>query len=121
MLLRAVMTRVAAVRADVTTKPIDVMGYEEPIHLLTAKVVEPFEMLVVKARTKITFMARHLRCSTLAMDSKDGALPPGLIVTGAYTSYEKRKQNSARCFAQHYGITYPPQERAKGGSGTSRE
>ena len=39
----------------------------------------------MKARTKITFTAGHLCCSTLAMDSKDGTLPPGLIVTGAYT------------------------------------
>ena len=84
-LLWAATTRVAAVRADVTTKPIDVMGYEEPVHLLTAEVVEPFEMLVVKARTKITFTAGHLCCSTLAMDLKDGTLPPRLIVTGAYT------------------------------------
>ena len=84
-LLWAATTRVAAVRADVTTKPIDVTGYEEPMHLLTAEVVKPFETLVVKARTKITFTAGHLCCSTLAMDSKDGTLPPGLIVTGAYT------------------------------------
>ena len=85
MLLQAATTRVAAIRADVTTKLIDVMGYEEPIHLLTAKVVKPFKTLVVKARTKITFMAGCLCCSTLAMDSKDGALPPRLIVTSAYT------------------------------------
>ena len=84
-LLRAATTRVAAVRADVTTKPVDVAGYEEPVCLLTAEVVEPFEMLVVKARTKITFTAGGLCCSTLAMDSKDGTLLPGLIVTGAYT------------------------------------
>ena len=84
-MLWAATTQVAAVRADVATKPINVLGYEEPIFLLTAEVVEPFEMLVVKARIKITFMAGHLRCSTLAMDSKDGTLPPGLIVTGAYT------------------------------------
>ena len=84
-LLRAATTRVAAVRADVTTKPVDVMGYEEPVWLLTVEVVKPFETLVVKARTKITFTAGHLHCSTLAMDSKDGTLPPGLIVTGAYT------------------------------------
>ena len=84
-LLRAATTRVAAVRADVATKPIDVMGYEEPVRLLMAEVVEPFETLIVKARTKITFTAGHLRCSTHAMDSKDGTLPPGLIVTGAYT------------------------------------
>ena len=48
-------------------------------------VVEPFETLVVKARTKIAFTTGHLRCSTLAMDSKDGTLPPGLLVIGAYT------------------------------------
>ena len=84
-LLRAATTRDAAVRADVTMKPVDVMGYKEPVHLLTVVVVKPFKMLVVKARTKITFTAGHLCCSTLAMDSKDGTLPPGLIVTGAYT------------------------------------
>ena len=50
-----------------------------------SKVVEPFKTLVVKARTKITFTARCLHCSTLTMDSKDGTLPPGLVVTGAYT------------------------------------
>ena len=84
-LLQAATTRVAAVRADVTTKPIDVVGYKEPVCLLMAEVVEPFETLVVKARTKITFTAGCLCCSTLAMDSKDGTLPPRLIVTGAYT------------------------------------
>ena len=84
-LLWAATTWVAAIRADVATKPIDVMGYKEPICLLTAEVVEPFETLVVKARTKITFMAGCLCCSTLAMDSKDGTLPPRLIVTSAYT------------------------------------
>ena len=84
-LLRAATTRVAAVRVDVATKPIDVTGYEEPVHLLTAEVVEPFETLVVKARTKLTFTAGHLCCSTLVMDLKDGTLPPRLIVTGTYT------------------------------------
>ena len=83
MLLRAATTQVTAVRADVAMKPVDVTGYEEPVCLLAAKVVEPFKTLVVKARTKITFMARCLRCSTLMMDSKDGTLPPGLVVTGA--------------------------------------
>ena len=67
------------------TKPIDVTGYEEPIHLLASEVVEPFETLVVKARIKIIFMARHLSCSTFTMDSKDGTLPPGLVATGTYT------------------------------------
>ena len=81
----AATTQVAAVRANIATKPVDVMGYEEPVCLLTVEVVKPFETLVVKARTKITFTARHLCCSTLAMDSMDGTLPPGLIVTGAYT------------------------------------
>ena len=55
------------------------------MHLLAPEVVEPFETLVVKARTKIIFTAGHLHCSTLAMDSKDGTLPPGLVVAGAYT------------------------------------
>ena len=71
-MLQAATTQVAAIRADVTMKPVNVTGYEEPIHLLTAEVVEPFKTLVVKARTKITFTAGHLCCSTLAMDSKDG-------------------------------------------------
>ena len=84
-LLLAATTQVTAIRADVAMKPINVTGYEEPICLLTAEVVEPFETLVVKARMKITFTAGHLCCSTLAMDLKDGTLPPGLIVTGAYT------------------------------------
>ena len=84
-LLWATTTQVAAIRADVAMKPINVMGYEDPVCLLTAEVVKPFETLVVKARTKITFMAGCLHCSTLAMDSKDGTLPPRLIVTGAYT------------------------------------
>ena len=84
-LLQAITTWVTAVRADVAMKPIDVMGYKEPIHLLTAEVVKPFEMLVVKARMKITFTAGHLCCSTLAMDLKDGTPPHRLIVTSAYT------------------------------------
>ena len=67
-LLWAATTRVAAVRADVTTKAIDITGYEEPVHLLAAEVVEPFKTLVVKARTKITFTTGRLHCSTLAMD-----------------------------------------------------
>ena len=90
--LQAATTQVAAVRADVATKPIDVMGYEEPVCLLTAEVVKPFETLVVKARTKITFTAGCLHCSTLAMDSKDGTLPPGLIVTGAYTVMKRESK-----------------------------
>ena len=54
-LLQVATTRVAAVRADVAMKPVDVMGYKEPVHLLALEVVEPFEMLVVKARTKNCF------------------------------------------------------------------
>ena len=48
----------SVIRADVTTKPVDVMGYQEPMHLLVPEVVEPFKTLVVKAGTKITFTAR---------------------------------------------------------------
>ena len=84
-LLWAVATQVSAVRANVMTKPINVTGYEEPICLLASEVVEPFKTLVVKAKTKIIFMARHLCCSTFVMDSKDGTLPPRLVVTGTYT------------------------------------
>ena len=85
MLLPAAATWVSVVRASIMMKPVNVMGYEEPIHLLASEVVKPFEMLVVKARTKIIFMAGCLHCSTLVMDSKDGTLPPGLVVTGTYT------------------------------------
>ena len=99
MLLWAATTQVAAIRADVTTKPIDVTGYEEPIHLLTAEVVKPFEMLVVKARMKITFTAGYLCCSTLAMDSKDGTLSTRVDSDQCLYSYEEGKQNSAHCFA----------------------
>ena len=84
-LLWAATTQITAVRADITMKPVDVMGYEEPVCLLTSEVVKPFDTLVVKARTNITFTAGCLCCSTLMMDSKDGILPPGSIVTGAYT------------------------------------
>ena len=38
-LLWAVTTQVAAVRAAVAMKPIDVTGYEEPVHSMTAEVV----------------------------------------------------------------------------------
>ena len=85
MLLQAVAAWVSVVRANVTMKPVNVMGYEEPVCLLASEVVMPFETLVMKARTKITFTAGCLCCSTLAMDSKDGTLPPRLVVTGAYT------------------------------------
>ena len=84
-MLWAATTWVTAVRADVAMKPVNVTGYEEPVCLLTAEVFKPFETLVVKARTKITFMAGCLHCSTLAMDSQDGTLLPTLMVTGAYT------------------------------------
>ena len=56
-LLQAAAAQASTVRVDITTKPLDVMGYWEPVHLLAPKVVEPFKTLVVKARTKITFTA----------------------------------------------------------------
>ena len=56
-LLQAAAAQASTVRADVATKPVDVMGYQEPMHLLVPEVVEPFKTLVVKARTKITFTA----------------------------------------------------------------
>ena len=54
-LLWAAATQASAVRADIATEPVNVMGYQEPMHLLAPEVVEPFKTLVVKARTKITF------------------------------------------------------------------
>ena len=113
-MLRAATARVAAVRADVAMKPVDVTGYEEPVRLLAPEVVEPFETLVVKARTKIAFTAGHLRCSTLAMDSKDGALPPGLIVTGAYTVLKRGSKTVPVVLRNTTGVAYHPQERAEG-------
>ena len=83
-LLQAVVASVSAIRANVATKPVDIMGFEEPVCLLAPEAVEPFETLVVRARTKITFTAGQLWCSTLTMDLRDGTLPPGLVVTGAY-------------------------------------
>ena len=54
-LLWAAAAWASAVRADIATKPVDVMGYQESMCLLVPEVVEPFKTLVVKARTKITF------------------------------------------------------------------
>ena len=33
MLLQAAAAQLYAIRADVTTKSVDVMGFEEPVHL----------------------------------------------------------------------------------------
>ena len=107
-LLQAATTWVTAVRADVAMKPINVMGYEEPMHLLTAEVVKPFEMLVVKARTRITFTAGHLCCCTLVMDLKDGTLPPGLIVTSAYTVMKRGSKTVPIVLHNTTGFTYSP-------------
>ena len=89
------------------------MGYEELVHLLMAEVVKPFETLVVKARTKITFIAGHLCCSTLAMDSKDGTLPPGLIVTGAYTVLKRGSKTVPVILHNTTGVTYHPQKKGR--------
>ena len=118
-LLQAATTQVAAIRADVTMKPVNVMDYEEPIHLLTAEVVEPFEMLVVKARTKITFMAGCLLLFHSCNGFKGWNSSTWVDSDWCLYSYEKGKQNSAHCFVQHYGVTYPPQKRAKGGLSTN--
>ena len=107
-LLQAATTRVTAVRADVATKPINVMGYKEPVCLLMAEVVKPFETLVVKARTKITFTAGHLCCSTLVMDSKDGTRPPRLIVTGAYTAMKRGSKTVPVVLCNTIRVIYPP-------------
>ena len=120
-LVQAATTRVAAVRADVTTKPINITGYKEPVCLLAPEVVEPFETLVVKARTKIAFTAGHLHCSTLAMDSKDGTLPPGLVVTGAYTVLKRGSKTVPVILCNTTGVAHHPQEGAEGCPSTSRK
>ena len=42
-LLWAAAAQVSAVRSDVGTKPMDVMGYKEPVWLVGPEVVEPFK------------------------------------------------------------------------------
>ena len=51
--------------------------------------MEPFESLVVKAWTKITFTVDKLCSGTFAMNSWDGILPPGLVVIGLYTMLKR--------------------------------
>ena len=40
-LLQAAAAQVSAVRSDITTKPVDVMGYQEPMSLLAPRLVDP--------------------------------------------------------------------------------
>ena len=40
-LLQAAAAQVSAVRANITTKPVDVMGYQEPMSLLAPELVDP--------------------------------------------------------------------------------
>ena len=68
-LLWAAAACVSAVQSDVATKPIDVMGYEEPIRFQESIMVKPFELLVVKGWTKITFITGKLCCGTFTMNS----------------------------------------------------
>ena len=112
-LLQAATTRVAAVRADVAMKPIDVTGYEEPVHLLATEVVEPFEMLVVKARTKITFTAGCLCCSTSCNGFEGWDSPTRVDSDWCLYSPKERKQNSTCHSVQHYGVAYQSSERGR--------
>ena len=54
--------------------------------------IELFETLIVWARTRITFAAGWLRCSTFVMETKDGTLPPGLVVIGTYTMLKRESK-----------------------------
>ena len=47
--------QVPAVRTNIASKPVDVMGYEEPVRLMGPEIVDSFKTLVVKAWTMITF------------------------------------------------------------------
>ena len=67
-------TQVSAIRADVAMKPVDVMGYQEPMCLLAPKVVEPFKTLVVRARTKITTSSSPWCNTVVLIQKKDGGL-----------------------------------------------
>ena len=51
--------------------------------------VKPFESLVVKVQTKITFTVGKLHCGTFAMNLWDGTLPLGLVVVGVYTMLKR--------------------------------
>ena len=78
------------------------------MHLLTAEVVEPFETLVVKARTKITFT---VGVPTLfhSCDGFEGWNSSTWVDSDwCLYSHEERKQDSTRCFVQYYRVTYPP-------------
>ena len=46
--------------------------------------IEPFESLVVRAKTKTIFTAGRFRVSTFALNSKEGTLLPDLLVTNMY-------------------------------------
>ena len=120
-LLWAATTRVAAVRADVTTGPVNVTGYEEPVRLLMVGVVKPFEMLVVKAGTKFAFTAGHLHCSTLAVDLEDGDSPTRVDSDWCLCGPGERKWDSACHSAQHCGVACHPQKRAEDCSSASRK
>ena len=40
----------AHVYADIATKPMNILGYKEPIRLMESTLIEPFDSLVGKAR-----------------------------------------------------------------------
>ena len=67
----------------------------------------------MKARTKVTFTAGRLHCSTLAMNSKDGTLPPGLIVTGAYTVMKRGSKTVPIVLCNTMGVTPSTSEKGK--------
>ena len=104
-LLQAATTRVAAVRADVTMKPIDVMGYEEPVHLLMAEVVEPFETLVVKDKNYFHSWAPMLFHSCDGFKGQNSST--WVDSDWCLYSHEERKQDCTYHFAQYYGVIYP--------------
>ena len=50
----------AHVYADIATKPMNILGYKEPIQLMESTLIEPFNSLVVKTRMNNLIPYLHL-------------------------------------------------------------
>ena len=83
-LLQAMAPHVSAIRTDIATKPMDVLAHNEPVRLNEPTIIRPFESLIVWAKTKTIFTTGRLRDSTFTLGSKEGGLPPGLVVTNMH-------------------------------------
>ena len=59
------------------------------MQLTESVVVKPFESFVLQARLKITITVMRMQCSTFIMESWNGTLPLGLVVTRTYTMLKR--------------------------------